>query len=166
MPDEIGGLEPQEPAQGGTTPDADVLFQRMSSIVPPRSDVRLPDDGGGAGGATTHSSLKKRMKEAPTLSDMQTADKRLFPPVEIDGEIIGWLSDMQVARVFPETYVPLRNMIAKHLMQTYAKMGVVEAFCIAERVLSTGIEGDGRIDELQLVGRAAALEKEKETKLA
>jgi len=151
-------------SQESSKPD-DSLFIKLSQVKPPRTDVKLPEDEEKVEDkADGHGSLKKRMKESPTLSDMQTADKRLFPQIYIDGKFVEWLSNISISRVFPDTYNPYRNMIAKYLMQTYDEMSLVEAFSIADNVLSIALDGEGRIDELALIGRASAIEEEKNKK--
>ena len=138
-------------------------FDSLSGIVPPRELDDMPEDVG-MDTPRLQGSLRQRMNESPKLTDMQTADKRLFPAVEIDGEVIGWLTNMQIGRVFPDTYVPVRNMIMKHLMREYHKSSV-EAYCIADRVLSTAIDGEGRIDELALIGKTGEAADDKKVAL-
>ena len=142
--------------------ESNSTFDAMASVVPP---LEVADDSEiGIDGVPLRGSLRQRMNESPKLTDMQTADKRLFPSVTIDGEVIEWLTNMQIARVFPDTYVPVRRMIMKHLMREY-RMSATEAYCIAERVLSTAIDGEGRIDELALIGKSNESTDEKKVAL-
>ena len=128
------------------------LYGSLAGIVPPR-DIDLPEREDEFGGYPVGGSLRKRMNESPKMTDMQSALKTLFPGVVIAEQIIEWITNIQVSRVFPDTYVPYRNMIAKHLIQTNDEMSLVEAFSIADRVLSIAIDGEGRIDVLALIGK-------------
>jgi len=88
---------------------------------------------------------------------MQVADKRLFPVLK---ETVDWLGYLMVARVSPETYLPLRNIVVKHMLKTFPDLQMAEAVVIAETAISIAIDGEGRIDELALFGRSSEVEEE------
>jgi len=139
----------------------DSLYGQLSEVRPARSDVavkegaELLDDGGG--------SLAQRMKSSPKMSDTQVVDKRLFPVLK---ETVDWLNNLMVARVFPETLNPLRNIIVKHLLQEYSDMVFAEAIAITEVALTVAIDGEGRMDIIHLFSKMKEdTEEEKKGKL-
>ena len=143
------------------TENPESLYEQLSKVIPKKEDEDLEElEDIDRLGITSQDSLAKSMKVSPKLSDMQTADKRLFPDVIIKDVVVDWLGEIQIARVFPDTYVPYRNMIAKHILQNYEEVELVQAFSIADRVLSVAIDGEGRIDELALIGKAQDLKTE------
>jgi len=132
--------------------NSDSLYNQLAQIKPPRSDVStsvVEDDFGG--------SLSRRMQSSPKQTDMQVADKRLFPVLK---ETVDWLGYLMVARVSPETYLPLRNIVVKHMLKTFSDLQMAEAVVIAETAISIAIDGEGRIDELALFGRSSEVEEE------
>lgn len=136
----------------------DDLFDEMSEVLSPREDaIPQSDDELVAGG-----SLRQQMQFSPKKSDAQIADERLFPLIQYKDVIIDWLTQLQVARIFPDVYVPYRNMIAKDLMFEYDDITLTKAYVIAETVLSIAIDGEGRIDALAIFGRLG--EKKEEEK--
>src|SRR3972149_10918689 len=94
------------------------ILDELAGIVPPRDDVEIPEPGVEVGLGEIGGSLRQRMNLSPKLTDMQTADKRLFPAVKIEEEVIEWLSNIQVSRIFPDVYSHYRNLIAKHIIST------------------------------------------------
>ena len=135
------------------------LWERMAEVKPPRGEVVLAEGEIPSGSS---SSLSKRMQQSPKMSDMQVADKRLFPVLK---ETVAWLSYLMVARVSPETYLPLRNIVVKHLLKDFSDLQMAEAVVIAETAISIAIDGEGRIDELALFGRSSEAEEEEKKKI-
>ena len=136
---------------------SDPLYERLSEIQPPRTDIApvdIADDYGG--------SLERRMQQSPKMTDMQVADKRLFPILK---ETVSWLNYLMVARVSPETYLPMRNIVVKHLLKEFSELQMAEAVVIAETAISIAIDGEGRIDELALFGRSSDTIEEDKKKL-
>jgi hypothetical protein len=135
---------------------SDTVYDKLSNIVPEREiegNDELDIDISG-----NQQSLGERMEYAPNLSDMQTADKRLFPDM---GEKRKHLNILQVSRVFPDHYNPLLSMLVKDLLMNDPDLSVSEATTYAHTALSIAIDGEGRIDELQLLGGAIKTENEK-----
>lgn len=134
--------------------DKDTVYEAFSKLEPPRDNIGEPPSSNGIdiyGG-----SLDSRMRGSPKLSDMQSADSRLFPMLEVAKEHIAWLQHVMVARITPEVYIPFRNIIVKHLIRKFfPDLDVPEAIIIAETALSIAIDGEGRIDELALFGRSS-----------
>jgi hypothetical protein len=133
---------------------ADLEWEQFSELVAERDDVSLPDgDLSGIGnsgdnqngGAASYGSLSQRMANSPKLSDAQTFDLRLFPQMKTQ-----WLNILQVSRVFPDTYDDLFMIFVKDLLSEYKDMTVGEAIALVHTSLSIAIDGEGRIDELQL----------------
>ena len=135
------------------------LWERMAEVKPPRGEAVLAEGEIPSGSG---SSLSKRMQQSPKMSDMQIADKRLFPVLK---ETVAWLSYLMVARVSPETYLPLRNIVVKHLLKDFSDLQMAEAVVIAETAISIAIDGEGRIDELALFGRSGEAEEEEKKKI-
>lgn len=129
----------------------DDLYGQLSEIKPPRGDVatqevgvgELPHDDG-------FGSLADRMKLSPKMSDTQVVDRRLFPILK---EKLDYLNNLPVARVFPETINPLRNILVKELLQTYEDMSFAEAISIVEVALTIAIDGEGRMDIIHLFSK-------------
>lgn len=136
-------------------------YDSLSEIAPPRTDVainpELEDDLAG--------SLSQRMKVSPKMSDTQIVDKRLFPILR---ETVEWLNHLMVARIMPETYMPLRTLIVKHLLKTYKgyELSMTEATVLAETALSIGIDGEGRLDIVHLFSKLTEVNQEDKSKLA
>jgi hypothetical protein len=135
------------------------IYDQMRELKPPRTSAITPNDVDDNMDVEWDGGLRKRMQMSPKLSDMQTADKRLFPVLK---ENVDWLNNLMVARVYPETYIPFRNIIVKNLLKEYPEMSVTEALALAELALSVAIDGEGRIDELALFGGSSAMAEEKE----
>jgi len=137
----------------------DSLYGRLSEVRPARSDVAVKDESLDDGGG----SLAQRMKSSPKMSDTQVVDKRLFPILK---ETVDWLNNLMIARVFPETLNPLRNIIVKHLLQEYSEMVFAEAVAITEVALTVAIDGEGRMDIIHLFSKMKEdIEDEKKAKL-
>ncbi len=145
-------------------PKENPAFEKMKQVVPPR-EIELPsEDGEGDGGG--HGTLEERMETSPKLSDMQTADRRLNPD-------LGYrhLNIMQMSRVFPDVYNPLFRIMVKDLIRRSRaeknedgiakRMTVAEAIAYVNTALSMAIDGEARIDEINIMGRAIAEDVEK-----
>lgn len=146
----------QEPKKEDSS-ESDKLFNQMSGIVPPR-DVNTYDESvsDGNGGNET---LGEVIAHSPKLSDMQTADQRLFP--DLAGKLpIQWINKLMVSRVFPDIYNPLFRICVKELVRN-TEMSVAEAIAYVNTAISIAIDGEGRIDEIRITGRAAEAESEK-----
>ncbi len=141
MVDENSLEQPQE---------KDDLFGQLSEIRPARSDVAVKEGDMRETGEDGGGSLTQRMRMSPKMSDTQLVDKRLFPVLKDNVE---WLNNLMVARVFPETLNPLRNIITKHLLQEYPEMSMAESICLAEVALTVAIDGEGRMDIIHLFSK-------------
>lgn len=143
----------------GTEEEGAQIFQEMSAIAPELDvdvggEAAIEDDGDGDG----HRSLEEVMAGTPNLSDMQAADRRLYPDL---GE--KYLNHIQVSRVFPDVYNPMARILVKDLLQkSNGDLSVAEAIANVNTGMSIGIDGEGRIDMLGLVGKATDAEVEKE----
>lgn len=139
----------------------DAAYNSLAEISPPRQDIATQEDGVGEmyGG-----SLAQRMKNSPKMSDTQVVDSRLFPILQ---DTIKWLNHLMVARVFPETLNPLRNIIIKHLLQEHEQdISFAEAVSLAEVALTIAIDGEGRMDIIHLFSKIEDNAEEKGNKLA
>lgn len=130
------------------------IYDKLSTVVDER-DVELVDDDDDIEG---HKTLSEKMTEAPNLSDIQTAFKQLYPKSGTT-----YLDDLQVSRVFPDVYNPLSRIFVKDLLQkSNGDMSVAEAIARVNTPMSIGIDGEGRIDAIAMMGKASDAEVEKE----
>ena len=150
-------IQPEEKPEGSAPISSEeMIYQKLASVdeerdIPPVDDLGIIDE--------QYQSLSNRMKESPKLSDMQTADKRLFPDLGYNH-----LNNIQVSRVFPDVYNPISRILVKDLIRNSdSDMRVAEAIATVNTSVSIGIDGEGRIDELGLAGvsHEENLEKEK-----
>lgn len=138
-------------------------YEQLSEIHPPRVVESIKDDGDSVAIADENAgSLGRRMKQSPKLTDFQVIDKRLFPILK---EGVEWLNNLMVARIFPETQIPLKIILGKHLLTEYPEMQLAEAICIAEVAVSVALDSEGRIDIYKAyVGGHEATEQEDKNK--
>jgi hypothetical protein len=139
--------------------DAELEWEGLSQLKAERDDVKLPDDvdsdlDDGSG------TLSQRMSTSPKLSDFQTLDFRLSPTLKAK-----WLEDMRVSRVFPEAFPHLLRLFIKELMCEFTEMSLGEATAQVYHALSTGIDGEGRIDEIMAYTGSASGEKDESKRL-
>jgi hypothetical protein len=132
----------------------DSVYNQLSEITPPRGDV---DDGNGELEENFAGTLAQRMKASPKLSDTQVVDKRLFPALREP-----WLANLMVARVFPDTMNPLRNINIKHLLQEYDEVQMAEAISETEVAVTIPLDGEGRLDIIHMFSRLSEQAQEKE----
>lgn len=132
-------------------------YDRLSEINPPKSDAKIELDSEISPITETGGSLTNRMKLSPKKTDIQVVMDVLFPEIEIP-----WLKNLMVARIFPETFNPLRNIIAKHLLQEYPEMSVAQALSVAELVLTVPLDGEGRLDAIHISSKLKEIEDEKD----
>lgn len=138
----------------------DLQWEQISELTSERNDVTLPEEKSGEiKDSSGHSTLRQRMDEAPKLSDVQAIDRRLFPDLGKP-----WLNNMLVARVFPDLYNDLFDIIVKGLLIDNPEMTLEEAVCTAEVALSIPIDGEGRIDAIQILGSPQAYEESNKNK--
>ncbi len=138
----------------------DVTFENMSEIKPPRTALSKSDEEIPISEASGN--LRQRMQMNPKMTDMQIIDNRLFPILKENAK---WLNNLMVARVFPETFNPLRNILIKDLLSEYEDMSLAEATCLVEVALTIPLDGEGRLDIIH-VGTTNNGNSEKEDKLA
>jgi hypothetical protein len=130
----------------------DDLYNGLASIEPER-DIALVDESNPSG--DNHKTMKERIEESPNLSDMQTADRRLFPDMRR-----AHLNRAQVGRTFPDVYNPLYRINVKDAIKTdmtklpEEQQTIGEILTDVNTALSISIDGEGRIDELGLAGVA------------
>lgn len=135
----------------------DSVYNKLSEITPPRDDVESHDDDLEDNIA---GSLSQRMKASPKMSDTQVVDKRLFPVLREP-----WLSNLMVARVFPDTMNPLRNINAKHLLQEYDEVSVAEALSETEVAVTIPLDGEGRLDIIHMFTKLSEKAEEEKGKI-
>lgn len=150
--------------------ESDRLFQDMSEIIP-RRNIELPKEvvsgnKGDGGGDGEHDTLEERIEYSPKLTDMQVADRRLNPDLGYPH-----LNVIQMSRVFPDVYNSLFRIQVKHLIRhslihSDKKLSVAEAIAKVNTALSIGIDGEGRIDEIKILGKAVEQSENKDKNLA
>lgn len=135
----------------------DDIYEEMSTKESER-DIIL-DDEDDKGGVKT---LTQRAEETPNLSDMQTASLKLFP--EELGNAVA--NKVMIGRIAPDAFLPLLHMMTKaDIARADPQKEInVEEYLLSNYILlSVGLDGKGRIDELELAG--AARDEEESDKL-
>ena len=134
--------------------EEDPLYKEMSTQTTEK-EVDLPDDGG-------RKTLSEKTEEAPTLTDMQTALRLLFP--EDLGDYV--TNRLMVGRIDPAAFLPLLHLLVKGEIaeaDPTQKISVEKMMARHYILLSKGLDGKGIIDILELAGAQA--EKEEMEKL-
>ena len=135
--------------------DENKLFNELAEVKPPRKEVGIPPDEEAIGNDNGGGSLSQRMRGSPKKTDTQVVIEYLLPELKTP-----WLSNLMMARVFPETFNPLRNIIAKHLLQEYNEMSVAEALAQAEVALTIPLDGEGRLDIIHTFSKLSGTDTE------
>lgn len=116
-------------------------------------DVELPKEQGNGSGPKT---LTEAMDEATDLTDMQFAASRLFPK--------GYnRRDAMVARIAPDAFLALLHiMVTDKVMASDPSkpISVNDEIFDAYYMLTTGLDGRGRIDFAELLGAVKEIKKE------
>jgi len=146
------------PEEKNERTNADLQWEEFSVLENERTDVSIPDEDKpdeleGGGGIASR-------RFTPKLTDAQTCDKRLFPDLGKE-----WLNNLLVSRVFPDLYNDLFEIIVKDLLIENNDMSMGEAIATAEVALSIPIDGEGRIDEIQVFSGVVNQTSEDKSKL-
>ncbi len=150
---------PDDQAKQGEEKKEDLskpAFEQMSSLVPQRA-LAIPEEDDlvvGNGGE----SLDDRIENAPKISDAQAVLRFLTPDF---GKKLKWLNPLLAGRVYPEYYIYLKDILVKSLIRSY-DMTVPEAIIIADVAVGIPFDGEGRIDAIAVMGKAADVEETKE----
>lgn len=115
-------------------------------------DVELPKEDSGSGPRT----LTEAMDEATDLTDMQFAASRLFPKTYSR-------RDAMVARIAPDAFLSLLHIQVTDKVMTSnpnQPINVNDEVFDAYYMLTTGLDGKGRIDFAELLGAAKEIKKE------
>ena len=116
--------------------------------------VDLPKEGEKRDGSPK--SLSEAMDEATDLTDMQFAASRLFPKTYNR-------RDAMVARIAPDAFLALLHiMVTDQVMSSDPSkpINVNDEIFNAYYMLTTGLDGRGRIDFAELLGAAKEIKKE------
>jgi hypothetical protein len=132
------------------------VWNQLKSIVPER-DIAVSEDA--KDGGDEHGELESRMESSRKLTDLQVADKRLNPDL---GD--RYLNVLQMSRVFPDVYNAMFRILVKDLLKKHPEYTVAEAISLVSTALSIAIDGEGRIDEIHIMGKAVEAETEKAKK--
>ena len=115
--------------------------------------VELPKEGENGKGPK---SLTEAMDEATDLTDMQFAASRLFPK--------GYnRRDAMVARIAPDAFLALLHiMVTDKVMSSDPSkaINVNDEIFDAYYMLTTGLDGRGRVDFAELLGAAKEIKRE------
>jgi hypothetical protein len=125
-------------------------YDKLATIEPEREALILGED-------EEHKTLTESQTSTRKKSDMEVADNRLFPEF-----VVSWLKYLPVACITPETFVPLKKLLLKCVLEEYPDISFGEAITTVETAMSIGLDREGRIDELALAGASAAKEAVKE----
>ena len=112
-------------------------------------DVALPEE-------KAVKSISEAMDEATDLTDMQFAASRLFPKTYNR-------RDAMVARIAPDAFLALLHiMVTDQVMSSDPSkpINVNDEIFNAYYMLTTGLDGRGRIDFAELLGAAKEMKKE------
>ena len=115
-------------------------------------DIEMPKEGGNGG----PKSLTEAMDEATDLTDMQFAAARMFPKSYNR-------RDAMVARIAPDAFLALLHiMVTDKIMSKdpSQEISVNDEIFDAYYMLTTGLDGKGRIDFAELLGAAKEIKKE------
>jgi hypothetical protein len=138
--------------------EAEAAFDEMADIAVERGGAVADNEE--TDGEGEHQTLEQSLA-SPQLTDFQVADRRLSPDTGYKH-----LNMLQVARIFPEQYTAMRAILIKDLLTKDQSLSVAEASAIVDTCLSIGLDGEGRIDILSLMGNVnAAAEKNDLNKL-
>ena len=127
--------------------ESDMLWNSMSSAVPERDDVIYPEDEEETPKAEERQTLTGRMRTSPNQSEIQTIIDQAYPRTGYD-----YLDNLQMARIFPDSYIPMGSTLKKQVLKDNSKLSVGEAIAIVDTAMSIAIDGEGRIDLLGFAG--------------
>lgn len=134
------------------TPDQ--AYENMATEEKERAvDLSESEEGDGA----KAKSLAEKLEEVADLTDMQSAVKQLFPG-ELGGKIYNAL---MIARIAPDVFIPmLRLIVVDIIMQSDPNkpISVVEVMTVIYTLASIGLDGKGRIDQIELAGASKDVE--------
>lgn len=132
--------------------DGSELYNEMAEELPPR-EVEYSSGG-------EPQSLDEAEQYHPQLSDMQTADKGLFP--DLGDDVINAL---MMARVSPEIFVDIIRLNVNAEIERMDETKEINIAKIATKWYtsgSIGLDGKGRIDRLELAGSSKEADAELE----
>ncbi len=135
-------INPEQPLE----PTSQSAFDAMSEITPPRP---IPDDELPEKEETERLGITATQNSTAKLSDMQTADLRLHPPLDAK-----WLEPIRVSCILPEAYIPFKNLLLLCVLEEYPDMSFGQAVVEVEHAVSVGLDREGIFDELALAGAA------------
>ena len=143
--------ENKVPLEKMTQEDANKLFENTVDEQPFK-DVELPVVNG-EGNDGLPQTMSDTINKISDLTDMQAAQQRLFPP-DLGGDIY---NHIMVARVDPNTYLARLhlNSVDEIMHSDPTKsIDVNKVWQKHDILLSIGLDGMGRIDDLELAGAA------------
>lgn len=146
----MAGKEKDNPVAVG-----EEIYRELAQEAPER-EIDVPE-------AIQSKSLTEKMDETPSLSDLQFTISRLFP--EFDETEMNELAKIaMVARVAPDVFSDLIYLVTVSLIQKQdpeKQIDVIGTLAKVYAIMSIGLDGKGRIDQIELHG-AAKEEKELE----
>ena len=119
-------------------------YDDISTKMPEREVDELAEGNG-------KKTLIEKESETPSLSDMQTAIQKLFP----EGLGTEVTNALMIARIAPSVFIPLlRILVIEELGKTdeAGPIKVGETVAKLYGLLSIGLEGKGRYDQIELAG--------------
>ena len=136
--------------------ESEALYKEMA-VKEDELEIVLDDEKEGV------KSLSQKIEETPNLSDMQTASLKLFP--DDLGDLVA--NKVMIGRIAPDAFLPLLHMMTKaDIAKADPSKPINVEQCLLSNyiLLSVGLDGKGRIDELELAG--AARDEEESDKLS
>lgn len=131
-------------------------FEEESSFSEARP-VELPTVEEDKGDDEEHPSLREAMSSSSDLTDMQFAAEKLFPAKLGVNRIH---NSLMVGRIDPNAFLAMLHLcsidrIMTELSRNYKKtVNVNDIYMEQYTLLSVGLDGEGRIDQLELAGAA------------
>jgi len=107
-------------------------------------------------GEAQHKTLEEKMDEKPDLSDLQSTIRSLFPEFTED-EMNELARIVMVARIAPDVFSDLIYLNTVSLLQKSDPLKPIDVTGTLTKVyglFSVGLDGKGRIDQIELHGSA------------
>lgn len=108
--------------------------------------------------ANVHRSVMEVESESPNLTDLQATLKYLIPKFA-DEEINKLAQAIMVARVFPDTYLDRMFLTVVSLVEGHKSKDNIDVMMIinlVDSIFSIGLDGKGRIDIIEVMGKTSA----------
>jgi len=155
----VNKSEQVDEVTGEITKQPPPIYEDMTMSDPQR-DVEMPDEIEGDGHVPT---LTEQLQQGSDLSETKVAMQHLFP-ANLGNTIT---NKIMVGRIAPEQYMPMQMVIVTDKFMAADPTGnfsVADAVLEANILLGIGLDGKGRVDEIELVGAQNARDDMKDAR--